>query len=267
MESRFLASDHLFVVCAYKESIYLEDCIKSLLNQETDSKVIVTTATPNKHISSIAEKYGLELYTNSEPPSIAGDWNFAISQSDRPLVTLAHQDDIYKSAYTSALLKAINSVDRPLLFFTNYVELRGERIVAENALLRVKRILLSPLKAKIMWSSRFVRRRMLSLGSAICCPSVTMILPNLECPIFENGLKSNLDWQAWERISRKKGQFVYAAEPLIEHRIHEESETTALINDDTRSNEDLLMFEKFWPRPLARFINAQYERSRKSNKQ
>ncbi len=47
---------HTFVVCAYKESKYLEECIMSLVNQEVKSHIIMVTSTPNEYISSMAEK-------------------------------------------------------------------------------------------------------------------------------------------------------------------------------------------------------------------
>ena len=103
--------------------------------------------------------------------------------------------------------------------------------------------MLKPLEGSLFRSSRFVRRRILSMGSAICCPSVTMVVPNIPMPLFREGLKSNLDWEAWERVSRLQGSFLYDPLVLMYHRIHEGSETTALIKDNTRTEEDLFMFE------------------------
>ncbi|MFR2769325.1 MAG: glycosyltransferase family A protein [Thomasclavelia sp.] len=36
---------HTYVVLAYKQSKYLEECIKSVLNQKFPSKVIIATST------------------------------------------------------------------------------------------------------------------------------------------------------------------------------------------------------------------------------
>ena len=47
---------HTFVICAYKESKYLEDCIKSLKAQEVKSDIKIATSTPNEYIYSIADK-------------------------------------------------------------------------------------------------------------------------------------------------------------------------------------------------------------------
>lgn len=56
-------------------------------------------------------------------------------------------------------------------------------------------------------------------------------------------MKCDLDWEEWERFSRLEGSCLFTR-VLFHHRIHEGSETTALIEDDTRSNEDLEMLNK-----------------------
>ena len=45
---------HTFVICAYKESEYLEECIKSVKNQSVRSKVIIATSTDNLFIRELA---------------------------------------------------------------------------------------------------------------------------------------------------------------------------------------------------------------------
>ena len=56
--------DHSFVICAYKESPYLEECIKSLTAQTEKSVVLMVTSTPNSYISDLAKKYAIPLYIN-----------------------------------------------------------------------------------------------------------------------------------------------------------------------------------------------------------
>ena len=46
---------HTFVICAYKESPYLEECIKSLKKQTLKSEIIISTSTPNDLIKKLAE--------------------------------------------------------------------------------------------------------------------------------------------------------------------------------------------------------------------
>lgn len=49
------------------------------------------------------------------------------------------------------------------------------------------------------------------------------------------------------------------------HRIHEESETSKTIADNTRSKEDLYMYELFWPKWVAKGLMKQYVKSQKTN--
>ena len=261
----YYPNDHTFVLCAYGESPYLEDCLHSLLDQTVKTNLLISTSTPNRHIAEIAHSYGVDLLVNNGMPGISHDWVCAISHCDTPLVTIAHQDDLYLPDFAEATLAAFNCSSRPLISFTDYGELRNGEAVDSSRLLNVKRLLLAPLRLPFLRASKFVRRRTLSVGSPICCPSVTYCVGNLPEPLFLDNMKCDLDWEAWERFSRLDGDFLYIPQLLMRHRIHEDSETTALIRDDTRASEDLTMLEKFWPVSVARFINRFYSKSMASN--
>ena len=257
--------EHTFVVCAYGESPYLEKCIDSLEKQTVKSRILIATSTPNPYIEKIAAVHNLEIRINTGEKGIAGDWNFAYSCATTPLVTLAHQDDRYYVNYTEDVLAAAKKCHHPLIIFTDYNELRNGKTVTTNRLLKVKRLLLTPLKLTVFWKNRFVRRRILSIGSAICCPAVTLVKENLDSFSFKNNMKSNIDWQAWEEISRRKGEFAYTAKAGMEHRIHQESTTSELIEENGRRAEDLYMFRKFWPGWIAKMIERVYQKSEESN--
>lgn len=259
-------SDHTFAVCAYGESPFLKDCIESLLAQRVLTNIIIATSTPNSHIEGIASTYNMPLFVNEGDPGISHDWNCAVGYCETDLVTIAHQDDVYLPEYAQEVLGALNRFKRPLIAFTDYGEIRNSEAVDDSRLLSVKRTLLSPLKNERRSASVFVRRRVLSAGSPICCPSVTYCRPNLPAPLFLDDMRCDLDWEAWERFSRLDGDFIYIPNVLMRHRIHEGSETTALIKDDTRASEDLAMFRKFWPKPVARFMAKMYSTSMDSNK-
>ena len=125
--------------------------------------------------------------------------------------------------------------------------------------------MLFPLRMRCLQRSRFVRRRILSFGSPISCPTVSYFLPNLTLPVFTAGYKSDLDWQAWERISRSRGEFVFCPGICMYHRIHAESTTSEILRDNERMREDYEMFSKFWPGFLARILEHFYKRGEKSN--
>jgi glycosyltransferase involved in cell wall biosynthesis len=256
---------HTFVICAYKKSEYLEECIQSLQKQTVPSKLIMATSTPNPWIQGLAEKYSIPLYVNEGEAGITQDWNFALSKVKTQYATIAHQDDTYEAEYTEQILNRIKQAKRPLIAFTDYYELRNGKQVHDIQMLKIKRLMLVPLRPKCFSGSRFVRRRVLSIGDAICCPSVTFNLRRLPQPIFRNGFRSCEDWEAWEKISRMKGDFIYISRPLMSHRIHEDSATTAIIHDNARVQENYIMFCKFWPKPIAGLLNRFYTKSEKSN--
>ena len=261
----FSPKDHTWVLCAYGESPYLEECILSLKAQTSPSRIILCSGTPSARLQDMAGKYDLPVYLHEGEKGIGADWNAAYDRAETPLVTIAHQDDLYEPAYTEEMLKNLNRAKDPILFFSDYEELRGGKRVRDNRNLKIKRFLLFPLKSGILWNSRFTRRRILSLGSPICCPSVTYVKARCGHTIFSTSMKVSLDWDQWEKQSRKKGAFVYSPNPLMLHRVHESSETTKLIGDHTRSREDLEMFRRFWPERIAGMIARRYAESEKSN--
>lgn len=262
---RYTANDHTFVLCAYQESPYLDECIQSLTYQTTPGKILIVTSTYCEHIQRAADKYHIKLLVNHGKSGIAADWNFGYSQAETPLVTIAHQDDIYEPEYVERLVALINTSAHPLIAFTDYGELRNGQKVYHNQLLKVKRILLFPLRIKMLQGSKFVRRRSLSFGSGICCPSVVYVCHNLPEKIFQENYRSNLDWQAWEQLSKLDGDFLYCPKRLLLHRIHSGSETSRIIADNKRKQEDLEMFCRFWPHTIAKALAKLYGRAEKSN--
>lgn len=261
---------HTFVICAYKESSFLEECIESLKNQTVKSTIIMATSTPNSYIEDIARKHNIELFVNEGEKGISADWNFGISKAKTQYVTVAHQDDVYRRNYTVECMHAMENDKKPLIFFTNYEELRNGEPCHSNKLLSVKRLMLFPLgigtkSCKIFSHSRFVRRRILAMGNPICCPSVTFNMSLMPDKIFTVGMKSNVDWEAWEKLSRLRGGFLYEKKPLCYHRIHQESTTTEIIADNGRTEEDYQMYCKFWPKWIAGILLHWYTDSQKSN--
>ena len=258
-------SNHSFVICAFKESPFLEKCIQSIMGQTVKSKVILITATPNPYISQIAENYKIESVINHGETGMVQDWNFAYTQAKTKYVTLAHQDDVYSKNYTEEIIKYMEGARHPLIAFTDYYEIRNNKIIKNNKMLQIKRIMLLPLKLKVLHKSRLVRRIILSFGCPICCPSVTFNKENLPEQVFQVGYRSCEDWQAWEKLSKLKGEFIYCTKTVMYHRIHEESATTAIIGDNVRTIEDYDMFRKFWPKAIAKLLAKLYAKSEQSN--
>lgn len=257
-------SIHTFVVLAYKESKYLEECIKSVLNQSYKSRVVIATTTDNKFIRDMASKYQLEVIVGKHT-TIGGDFDFARTCVKSKLITIAHQDDVYDRDYASNIVKYYNKYNDSLMIFTDYYEIRGENKEYTNKNLFIKRILLFPLRIRIISKYKFIKRLVLRFGNSICCPAVSFVSENCPKEVFTCEFKSNCDWYGWEKLSKCNGRFVYIPKKLMGHRISDSSTTTDIINKGIRTKEDSIMFSKFWPKLIAKFINNIYSLSEKSN--
>lgn len=255
---------HTFVVLAYKESEYLEKCIKSVLSQSYPSKVIIATTTPNSFIKSLAKKYNLEI-KDTKHTDIGGDFDFAAQCGDAPLVTVAHQDDIYEKTYSEEIVKAYQKHPKSTIIFTDYYELRNGKKIYTNTLLKIKRILLTPIKLKKSLKSKHFKRSILKYGNSICCPAVTFVKANCPSKIFASKYVCNVDWHAWETLSKKKGAFTFVNKKLMGHRISESSTTTDIISQGIRTKEDYDIFQRFWPNWIAKSLTKFYQKSEKSN--
>ncbi len=254
------------MICAYGDSPFLEICVDSLLHQTVRSRILIATSTPNETIKKIAERFHFPIYVNQGAHGITQDWNFAVSCAKTRYVTIAHQDDVYEPAYLERALQGLNRARHPLIFFSDYYEIREGEKVPSNRNLWIKRVMLLPFRSRLLQNSVWIRRRILSLGSPIDCPSVTYVIPNLPGgQLFDSSYRVTQDWEAWERFSRLKGTFVFDPHLLMGHRIHEASTTTELIADQTRTKEELSIFQRFWPDPVARWLERRYRRGQDSN--
>ncbi|MEE3343273.1 MAG: glycosyltransferase family A protein [Bacilli bacterium] len=256
---------HTFVVLAYKESEYLEDCIKSVKNQKYNSNVVIATTTDNKYIRKMAKKYNLDVVVGKHT-NIGGDFDFAKNVGKTELVTVAHQDDVYDYDYSYKVVEEYKKDNNTSIIFTDYYEIRKGDKVYSNLNLKIKRVLLLPLRIKKLGKYKFFKRWVLRYGNSICCPAVTFVKNNVPKEVFTCDLTCNIDWYAWEKLSRKKGSFIYIKDKLMGHRISEESTTTDIINSGIRTKEDNYVFNKFWPSFISSILTKIYRNSEKSNK-
>lgn len=260
---------HTFVVLAYKESEFLEECIKSVCNQSLKTKVLIATSTPNEYINNLAKKYNLKVLINEGEKGIGNDFNFAIKCADTELVTIAHQDDIYDYNYAKEIIENYQKYNKSLILFTDYYEIRNFEKVYKNTNLNIKRILLRPLLNKNKSNKTKNKRKVLKYGNSICCPAVTFSKKNIKKGIIDKLFKCNfvcnVDWYTWELLSKEEGNFIYIDKPLMGHRISEESTTSKIISENIRTKEDLIMYKKFWPTFIAKIFNSFYVKSEKSN--
>ena len=260
--------EHTFVVLAYKESKFLEECLKSVKNQSIPSKVVIATATPNTFIQSLAEKYDVEIIVNENHISIGYDFDFAVSVGKTALVTVAHQDDIYDYTYAEEMVEAYHKQPKSTIIFSDYYEIKhGNEKIYQNRNLMIKQILLFLLRFHGWANLGLIKRSALRFGDAICCPAVTFVKENVPDEIFASDLKCNVDWHAWEKLSRRKGYFYYVHKYLMGHRIYCESTTSEIIGENLRTKEDYEILKRFWPNAIAKIIAKAYAYSEKSNEE
>ena len=263
----YKSQDHTFVVCAYKENPFLETTVRTLLDQTMPCKVLISTSTHNDHIESVAEACGVPFIVNPHPHLAGDDWNFGYDSVETPLVTIAHQDDYYDPRFLETVLAALNrrDGDNTLLSFTDYFEIRDGEKVESNLLLNIKRVMNAPLRSDLLNASPFVKKRILSLGSSICCPAVTLVKENLGPHVFDTTFKNSCDYKTWVDLAKIKGRFVYVPEKLVGHRIYAESATSLNLSENIRKAEDAEILSELWPRHIARLVNSVYALSEKSN--
>lgn len=264
-KKRYTGKDHTFVICAYKESPYLEETILSLKRQTVPVRIIMSTSTPNEFLNHMCEKYEIPLYVNHGENGLAADWNYGYQQAQTRLITIAHQDDFYEPEYAEEIIRHANLREDVIIIYTDYYEFRIDKKVSGNRLLRIKRLMNVPMTKKIFYGNRFVRRLMLSMGDPICCPSVTYVREKVGERPFDTSYQNSCDYKAMVELAEKKGAFVCIPRQLMAHRIHPGSTTTLNLSENIRQKEDLEIFSRFWPRPIAKLLNKVYATSERSN--
>lgn len=260
-------SDHSFALIAFNDSPYLSDCLESLKKQSIQSTIYISTSTPSEHINAIAKKNKVKVFVTQSGMGIAHDWNFALQQAKTKYVTLAHQDDLYRPMYTENCIQAVEKYKDTLMCFTGYTEIINGKNRSGTLLLQVKSfILLFLMPFKKNLRRKFWKHKLLSVGCPIPAPSVMYDCENLTDFQFSDEFLINIDWDAWYRMAKMKGRFIYVNQPLLKHRIHLDSATTQGLQNNARQNEDLKMFKRFWPIFIAKILAKIYAVSYNSNK-
>lgn len=249
---------HTFVIPTAEKSPYLDRCIKSLINQKIKSNILITTSKPFKEIYKLKKKYNLKIKIYKKHKNIANDWNRAIKSTESKYVTLAHQDDEYDKNYLYEIKKILkNTKIKPSIIFTDYFEIKKNKKQISLKII-IKKIILSLFYlGRCSLDNYYYKKKMVSFGSPIACPSVTY---NKDYGIkFNEKFWINIDWSLWLKLAEEKGSFLYIKKKLLFHRIHKKSETSKSFKDGKRSKEDLILFKKLWPKPIALFLSKIYK--------
>lgn len=251
---------HTFAICAYKESQFLEQCIKSIVPQRKYSDIIMTTSTPNDWIDSLAKKYEIPLFVRNGKSQIQDDWNFACDNAKTEWVTVAHQDDVYDLMYSRRLLDEINKRPNAIMAFCDYHPIKHGYIGTDlNS--RMKRFFHFPLRFEAMSTSKFWKKYSLAFGNSISCPSVAYHKSLIQGEIFTSDLNFALDWDTFVKFAQYDAPFIYIPEYLFYYRIHSGATSAEYTKENVRQSEELYMFRKFWPEWLIKLGFRLYQKS------
>jgi glycosyltransferase involved in cell wall biosynthesis len=246
-----LAGEHAFVIVAYGRSPFLEGCLATLAAQTLRSRVVVATSTPSPDIAAAAQRFGAELRVNPQAEGIGADWNFGLTATAARYVTLAHQDDTYRPAFLERTLELFARRPQGGVCFTGYDEVDDDGAVTASRISRVKHLI----EAATLGAGEAFRggrlKPFLAFGNPLPCSSVTFDRARLADFRFSLDHQSNLDWDAWWRLAEQGETFLRRRERLVGRRHNPLTATSALIASGRRRQEDLEMFRRIWPRPIA----------------
>lgn len=263
----YTASDHTFVICAYKENPFLGETIESLLNQTVECGMLLSTSTPNEYLKKQCDRFDIPMIVNPRPHLAGDDWNYGYNSVSTKLVTMVHQDDIYEPLFLEEVLSALNERGdgSELISFTDYYEIRDLRRVSSSVMLNIKRIMNAPFRSSKLNARPWVKKRVLSFGDSICCPAVTLVKSNIGESPFDTKYINSCDYKTWVDLACIPGGFIYIPKRLVGHRIYPESATSKNLGENIRKGEDLEILSTLLPRPIAALVNRLYAQSEKNN--
>lgn len=252
---------HIFAVCAYGDSPFLEACIRSLKAQSEPSEIILCTSTPSPYIEKLAGEYGICVHVRDGDGGIQADWNFAYDMADADFVTIAHQDDLYQKDYVKLFLTARKKYPDMTLFTGGYLVIKNGKLAGFEKVEFIKRFLRLPLRLKPLCHLKAVKRGALCFGNSICCPACAYNKAVLGAGLFRSPYRFALDWDTLWELAGKRGRFICMERPVLYYRVHDGAATKACIQDESRFKEETLMFEKMWPKPMVRLLMQFYRKA------
>jgi len=253
---------HSFLIPAFGRSPYLESCLSSLVTQTAKSQVVVCTSTPFDGIEAICQRFSARLHVHGPNRGIGADWNAALGTADTELVTLTHQDDIYLPDFSACMMATARRKPMSAMLFSDADEIDSSgRVIPRHRNTIVKRLMVgTAFVGRTTIRSVAARKLLLGFGNPIICPAVTINLTRAGAFRFREDLRTNMDWVAWLDLA-ERGAITRVPEVLMQHRAHDQSETAKCLSNGARSEEDRMIFERMWPRPLASMLAHLYQRA------
>lgn len=253
--------NHTFAVCAYHDSPYLEACIKSLKKQTVPSKIILCTSTPSLFLEEMARACDIPYYVREGKSSILDDWNFAYDKAETTLVTIAHQDDKYHRDYVRYVRRCWKRYPDTSVYSTDCAIIKNNIVQRPGAVDIVKKLLRLPLRLQPFANRKAVKQAALRFGNPIICPSCTYHKGMLGTPLFRSEFEFALDWEMMWKLAARPGRFICKEKRLLLYRVHGDAATKQSIVNHRRAEEEMAMYRKIWPQPIASLLMHFYRKA------
>ena len=233
--------------------------LKSLRAQTEPSKIILCTSTPSPFLEKMGERYGIPLYVREGESNIKDDWNFAWEMAEGDFVTLAHQDDLYHKNYTKELRAAVERFPDLTVFTSDYVIIKGKKLIEADRMLWVKRFLRLPLRIPALGHLSWVKDPSPDVWKSHLLPGHHLLQKAAGGASHPLGLPVCLRLGEYAAA----GQKARAAGSVWSGHFYTTGFTTgaatkACMRDHRREREEQEMFERFWPRPLVELLMKGY---------
>ena len=236
------------IIPVYNSEKYVEKCICSVMAQTLPELEIIiindgSIDESGKILRKLAQKDSRIILLEQENKGVAAARNLGVEKATGKYLTFVDGDDYLQEDYIEKMysLAEKETLDMVICGLT-YVDEGGKELnkIIPGVYKRLE---------NEEWTFRI---------SAVCSHLYKRELWEKYDVKFQSGERG-------EVLSRRKGEFAYTAKAGMEHRIHQESTTSELIEENGRRAEDLYMFRKFWPGWIAKMIERVYQKSEESN--
>ena len=202
------------IIPAYNAERYIREAIDSVLNQTfKDFEIIVIDDGSTDNTSKILESYGNKIrWKSQENKGQASAQNEGIKIAKGDYLAYLDADDIYFPKILETQVKYLDKHSDAGLVYSDYYQIDDKKIL------------------KIAKSQPFDYLLLLQ-NNYICKSTVMHRRECLVCAnLFDESINGRDDWDMWVRIS-EKFKAGYINKPLVKYRVHEDSWTHSLPNE------------------------------------
>lgn len=232
--------DFEVIIPTYNRLSYLKQALQSVLAQRpvVPAIKVLDSASSDGTAEFLAalDLPRVQVIRFEDNRGLAGNWTRAFQQATAPFFAVLHDDDLMHPDFVAVHLKLL--MDHPEIVFSH----TAARLIDSHGLGTGYRRAPWPL---ITPGDDFVKRLVTQAGCVPIAPSLAFrreLVPTQAA--FDPAQPFTLDLKLWIELSRH-GSVGYLSEPLIDYRIHPQSETNQLFRRMEQRIQDRLAFERF----------------------